>query len=59
MFSAKISTEIYRGKKQKIWLQSRELFQNQKILLKKMISPTLTHRQSGKVWKKPGLWTGS
>ncbi len=34
MFSAKISTEIYRGKKQKIWLQSRELFQNQKILLK-------------------------
>ena len=25
----------------------------------KMISPTLTHRLYGKVWKKPGLWTGS
>ena len=65
---------IYRKqgrKKQKILHQSRKIlqkkqnsrerkmFQAQKILLKKMISLTLTHRLSGKVWKKPGLWTGS
>ena len=37
----------------------RKMFQAQKIPLKKMIFPTLTRRLSGKVWKKPGLWTGS
>ena len=61
IFSAVNSTGSYKVRiyQQRIYRKQKQFQEQRRFLEKKMISPTLTHRQSGSVWKKQALWTGS